>query len=186
MNIGLTDRDVEIIAGVPVKLLLFKDAHQYNSIDSVFGQYKCVLLNYLTSDNFGHWVGLYKNGNKIIYFDSYGMFMDEPIAGIPADFRKSSNQYYPYILDMLLDWQLENPKVRSVHYNELQLQAVANNVKTCGRWVGFFFRRMQYDTLEDFQDAFIYMKYDSKYKNPSDKKFYDKLITKVTDIILNN
>jgi hypothetical protein len=101
------------------------------SLNDIFKNSNYVVINYLSEPHYGHWVCLYKNGNTINFFDSYGGYPDEQLKYIPDNFKLISNQEYPHLLKLLY-----KSKDYDVEYNYKKLQG--NGTTTCGRWVGLY------------------------------------------------
>ena len=60
------------------RLYKYTDLYDYNDIDDVFNHFNKIILLYLTTSfNNGHWVCLFRNGDKISFFDSYGYNVDD-------------------------------------------------------------------------------------------------------------
>ena len=58
----------------------YEDLEKYDTIDEVLGKNNgAVILFQNESANAGHWVSLWKKDNTIMYFDSYGLNVDEEI-----------------------------------------------------------------------------------------------------------
>lgn len=151
MDYPLNNEEVAKIAGKPITMIPYTDIHYYDDIDDLFAT-DHVLLNYLTTSDFGHWVGLRKDKNKITFFDSYGKMPDDQLEYIPMKFRIESNQDYPYLVELLKKW-VDSNKKHSVHYCNEQLQRYSSRIQTCGRWVGLFFK---YDMpIEKFEKTLL-------------------------------
>lgn len=186
MNYSLNNEDVANIAGKEITMIPYTDVHYYTNIDDLFAT-DYVLLNYLSSKDYGHWVGLHKKvkgGKEIIsFFDSYGKLPDDQLEYIPIKYRAESNQDYPYLVELLKKW-VDESKKRSIHYNEEQFQKYSSKICTCGRWVGYFFRYAD-EGIEKFEKNFIKAR-DEYFKMFSPKgidreMFFDRLIVSLTD-----
>lgn len=183
MDYSLNNEDVAKISGYPITMIPYTDVCMYNEIEDLFATDR-VLLNYLSTKNYGHWVGLYKKGNKISFFDSYGRLPDSQLEYIPLKYRVESNQDYPYLVALLKKWVDENPK-RSIHYNDEQFQRYSSKITTCGRWVGFYFRFADDESIEKFEKKFEDIR-DEYFKNNRVKAldrdmFFDRLIVNLTE-----
>lgn len=163
MNISLNPYQVQQIAGKPIKVVKYSSLHEYDNIEQLFDISNYVLLLFETKHNNGLWVGLVNKPKTIYFFCSYGYFPDDHLHYTNVKFRKSNNMDYGYLSYLLLHTN------KTIDYNDKQLQKVDNNINTCGRWVGMFFR------LNKSNNAFskIFMKV------PQDKR--DKLITELTN-----
>jgi len=129
MNIPLSsDQVVEALNG-KVNFLTYTELSKYNNIHDALGPYKKLILLYLTTKNYGHYVCLFiNNKGHLHFFDSYGKMPDDQLKFIPEYFRDESDQRMPHLTYLL--WKAHNP----VYYNEFRLQKMNKNVATCGRW----------------------------------------------------
>lgn len=186
MDKALSNDEVSRIAGSVLTMIPYSDIHMYNNIDDLFATDK-VLINYLSKDNFGHWVGLYKNNDTITFFDSYGDIPDDQIQFIPLKYRIESNQDFPFLINLMKKWKDAKPG-REIHFNDEQLQRYSNKIQTCGRWVGFYLRYADEYTIEELLDIL------NETKDELIKKLglrgvnkdlvLDRMITKFTDQFL--
>lgn len=181
MDLALNVRDIAEISGKDITMIPYTDMHLYKSIKDVFAT-NYVVLNYLTSKNYGHWVCMCKQGNKITFFDSYGKLPDDQLEFIPIKYRIESNQDYPYLVALLKKW---SDKGGEVHYNSEQFQKYSSMITTCGRWVGYFLRYCDSVSVEDFEhkmeSARNAMIRGGLLKDRKDiDMFYDKLIVDLT------
>lgn len=160
-DISLSDKDVlELIDG-KANLILYPDLIKYNSIDQILDPYGACILLFEAKPKYGHWVCLFKLDNGMIeFFNPYGGYPDDGLNFIPMHFRKISNQYYPYLSELLLKSSYE------LSYNEHKFQKLDKGTKTCGRWcaIRLLCRHM---SLEQFTKIF---------KN----KYGDDLVTLLT------
>lgn len=136
INYSLNFYDVQKIAGK--NLCLITSPKLINMTpDNLFELSDYVVINYLSSPDYGHWVCLFydRPANIINFFDSYGGEPDSQLKYIPRDFRLMSNQDYPYLLKLLFDWanKKNGPKIE---YNYIKLQN--KKATTCGRWIGLY------------------------------------------------
>lgn len=195
MDYSLNNEEVANIAGKQVTMIPYTDIHLYNDLEDLFAT-NCVLLNYLSKKNYGHWVGLYMDApsrhrhiddlgkTTVTFFDSYGRLPDDQLEFIPMKYRIESNQDYPYLVRLIKKWVDEDPR-REVHYNDEQFQRYSGKITTCGRWVGFFLRYADSSTVEEFQKNFNDAKDKHFKRNPANSltkdMFFDRLIVKLTD-----
>ena len=88
--------------------------------------YKNVILLYESEIGMGHWVCLFRNGNIIEHFDSYGLKPDMEMEFIPKNFK---NKYYGksrHLAKLLLN------SGRKIRYNQYKFQKEFP-MATCGR-----------------------------------------------------
>lgn len=111
----------------------------------------CLLINYLSSPNMGHWCCLVKVDNRIYYFNPTGRFIDETLELIPEEMNKLLGQTFP---DLLLKLYKSNYEVS---YSDEQLQE--KNTNSCGRWCGLFMRMIPKlaETYNNPEEEFIKM-----------------------------
>ena len=124
-------------------IITYTDLAKYDDIYNAFNGKDALVILFLTSKNFGHWVTLIDHGNHHLeFFDSYAMEPDAQLKFVPKNFRKVSNQDYPH-----LTWLLLNSGAK-IQYNDTPLQIynkdAGREVSTCGRHVScrVFFRRV--------------------------------------------
>jgi hypothetical protein len=110
-----------------VKIMKYRDIKNYNNIDEVLLPYNKVVLLYEIKPKYGHWCCLFKNNNTIEFFDPYGMKIDKQLDFINDNFKKESNQDYPYLSRLLL----KSPY--KLTYNDKKLQEKKEDVSSCGR-----------------------------------------------------
>ena len=128
-------------------LMTYSDLMQYDNLDDALGQHDALVLLYETKENFGHWVAIFKRGNLIEHFDSYGYFPDDELDFIPDYFREIEGIDYPH-LSYLLD---KSPYKLS--FSEHKLQKHKEDVNTCGRWV-IARLLLRHLPLKDFEKLF--------------------------------
>ena len=172
---ALSTNEVFRIINKPVGFCLFSDMWK-TSLDDLLATGGC-LINYLSSSNMGHWVGCNRVGNRIIYFNPSGSFIDDTIEYIPKEWASESNQDYPHLLKKLVG---SNYDVEWMNY---PLQKPNTNV--CGRWTALFlryphipvddfiniFKSMSMNTLIDVTDVMMNRKDINNYiKKCGDKK----------------
>jgi len=147
MNYPLNTDEVRCIIDKPTNVVRFRDIPKIDKVEDMFINNRCVLL-YETSDNVGHWVGMYhdKHRNRINYFDPYGTFMDDQLNFIDDPFLSCSGQDEKHLLKLLVKYKGD------VHYLNRPLQSMERGINTCGRWVGWYLNVANSDTLENIQE----------------------------------
>lgn len=170
-NIALSDTEVLKLINGKANLIIYPNIHKYKTMDELLGPNGACVLLYESKPNYGHWCCIFKiNDNLLEYFNPYGGFHegfpDDNLQYIPIDFRKKSNQYYPYLSILMYNSPYK------LSYNEFRFQKYGRNIKTCGRWVALriIFRNL---SLKDFHYLIESLK----------KKFgidSDKLVTLLT------
>lgn len=134
MKKPLSGDDVMKIAGNKSKVLTYPQLSKYQTIDEVLGKDGTAIILYQTSNNYGHWVGLLKRGNRIEIFDPIGVKPDDELKFINKHYRKVSNQHHPHLSYLLYN------SPYAIEYNHDKLQKDDKNVSTCGRHVGLRIR----------------------------------------------
>lgn len=134
----LNTTEVMRIIGRPCGFTLFSDMHK-TPLNDLFVNDAC-LINYLSTKNSGHWVGVTRDGNLIKYFNPSGSTVDDAIDFLPREFRKESKQDKPHLLKRLVEGGYQ------VEYMDYPLQTGGNY---CGRLTGLFLR-YPHISIEDF------------------------------------
>ena len=98
-NKPLSGQDILNICNNEIKIMRYYEFSKCRTIEEAFGNYEGIAILYELKPSYGHWVLLLKhnNYNCIEYFDSYGLFIDEPLKKINNVFRKKSNQKELYL-----------------------------------------------------------------------------------------
>lgn len=167
MDLPLTFQEIVLISKKQLVLLLSTEIKNL-SLRQIFQKSNYVVINYLSSKNFGHWVALYNDqkNNTINFFDSYGGFPDSQLKYIPKEFKMVSHQDYPYLLRKLYEYD------GTVEYNYKVLQSLDTN--TCGRWVGLYLKVCNQISIDDFGTIIETLAKKTEIPN-------DKLIIKLTE-----
>lgn len=128
MNIALSNHDILNLLNNNCRIILYPDIHNYNSIDQILDPYDCCIILYESMPKYGHWCALIKTDeNNIEYFNPYGGFPDNSLDYISNEFRKQSNQFYPYLSNLMYKSDY------NINFNEFPFQQKKNDIKTCGR-----------------------------------------------------
>lgn len=142
----LGSKQIKKAFGGKIKIILYSQLKNYNSINELLEPYDKVVILYYWKKYFGHWICIFKNVNgNIEVFDSLGSWIDDTLYTIDKEFRKQNNEDYKYLTKLLYDCNCE------VEYNDKQLQS--NKTSTCGRWCVYRLKRDDL-TIEEFQDLF--------------------------------
>jgi hypothetical protein len=119
-----------------VKIIEYPQLEKYNNILDIFdGSGRCVL--FFTEDEdgssyVGHWQCVFRNGNIINFFDSYGLFPDKVESYLNQKLRLKFNENKPLLMPLLKNASERGYKVL---YNNVKLQEMKHNVDTCGDYV---------------------------------------------------
>ena len=109
-------------------LCKYTDLYIYNNIDDVFGHLDKIILLYLTkSETSGHWTCLYRQNNKINFFDSYGLNIDDELNYISPYKKNELHEKYRYLKHLLDKSNYE------IEHNIYKLQG--EHSQCCGRYV---------------------------------------------------
>lgn len=146
-GISLSDADVMKLVNGKAKVLVYSDLANYKTLDDAMGPHGALFLLYESQPDYGHWTCVFRRGNLIEFFDSYGGFPDTQLEWIDDHFREISGQSYP-----LLTWLLYHSPY-DLSYNEHKFQKKGDDIATCGRWCSLRLA-MKDMPLEEFYDAF--------------------------------
>jgi hypothetical protein len=114
------------------RVITYDKLARYNNIDDALGKDGVLIILYLTEENFGHWVLLFRRSDKrnlLEFFDSYAMKPDQELQMIDTNFRKNHDELYPHLSYLLYISGYD------IEYNHQKLQKYKEDVNTCGRWV---------------------------------------------------
>jgi hypothetical protein len=126
-SVPFSNTDIEDGCDGKVKIIRYEDIYKFKTLDELLSPYNAVCILYQTKPNYGHWCCLFRVGNLVEFHDPYGYKIDEQLEFINPEFRKKSNQNYPYLSKLML----QSPYKLS--YNNKKLQKRANDVSSCGR-----------------------------------------------------
>lgn len=148
MAYSLDDSEVRKYAkklGYDCKVVSYDKIHKYKTLDQLLGKDGCVVILYLTSEHYGHYVLVFKRGKTIEFYDPYGIGVDNEFTFIPKEFQGESNQDYPYLTQLLYNSGYK------IHRNQYRLQKGKNGVNCCGRHalVRLLFRNLNEDQYKD-------------------------------------
>ena|ERR1700722_16069459 len=129
-DIALFNTDIMNKLNGMTNIVYYPDLHKYKSLDEVFGGQNNAVILYESKPQYGHWTAILKpNRDEVEFFNSYGTMPDEPLGHISKNFRRQTDQDFPYLSQLLID------SPYSLSYNEYKLQKKADDVSTCGRHV---------------------------------------------------
>lgn len=133
MERALSGSDIIRIMRGRVKVLAYPRLRDFDSIDELFrGSHGNVVINYLATPEFGHWVCLKKRGRVISFFDSYGSKPDAQLAKLSGITRDALGERRNLLLELFR-------KVFSEYkfeYNEEVYQREGR--MSCGYWCCHF------------------------------------------------
>jgi hypothetical protein len=133
LKTNITDEDLNRHLGLNAynEIIKYSDLAGVNSIYDILPKdksYKVILIE--DSPNHGHWCSIYRYGDTIEWFDSYGLKYDGELKFINRCIKKMLGEDKHYLTDLL-----KKVKDRKVIYNKKKLQKLKNGINTCGRWV---------------------------------------------------
>lgn len=126
-KISLSGEDIYNALHKKTNIITYAQLRDYKSIDELLKPSGSIVILYETSKGFGHWVCLYKDGSKIVFFDPYGLKPDEELKFIPKHFRKENGTNYPLLTYLLYK------SGKNIEYNNHRLQRSLKDANTCGR-----------------------------------------------------
>ncbi len=151
---SLTGQDVLELCNNKAELYTYPELVKFEDIDKMLGKHKASIILYLTKENYGHWVCLFKqNDNTLCFFDSYAFMPDDELKFTDINFRKSHNQLYPHLTYLMYKSGYD------VDYNNHRLQSFKNDTATCGRWTG---ARLAFRFLNNDQFAKLFLNNEAK------------------------
>jgi hypothetical protein len=130
---ALSGQDIKNILNDDVNIITYPQLTKYNDINDILTIDKPLIILYLLhSWTYGHWVALIKHNDRIEFFDSYGIEIDDHLNKIKdKNFKIQSNQDYPHLLKLLYD------SGEKIEFNHTPLQKMKKDniesVNTCGR-----------------------------------------------------
>lgn len=133
-NKCLSDQEIRHILGSNIKIITYPQLSKYSNIDQCFGAGNFFILFFEEDKEHwqvsGHWefVQLLNNGN-ILFFDSYGLKVDECKKWLPQYTLMKLKEYPNYLTDLL------SKSNRTVFYNPYKYQSFSSGVNTCGDFV---------------------------------------------------
>jgi hypothetical protein len=127
---SLSNDDINAILDPDTKIFSYPKFADMDHIDEAFDPLgRCVFLFLTESPTSGHWVCMFKRGNIIEYFDSYGEKPEAQRSWLTEEQLNELGQGHPYLMDLL------KKSGYKVFYNTVQYQKDKADVNTCGRWV---------------------------------------------------
>lgn len=83
----------------------------------------------------GHWCCVAIRYPNVYFFDSLGLFPDDELNKIPAEYRIRTNQNERVLGHILYE---AKKKGYNIHYNDVKLQEDKPGINTCGRYCAMF------------------------------------------------
>ena len=125
LSYAISDDDIKNITGVD-NIIPYKKIKNYNDIDELLSVNNVVFILFETTDNYGHWIVIFKTNDLIEFFDPYGVFIEKQKLFIQdKDFIDPINH-----ISILLK---KSPY--HISYNEIPFQNMKDkSIGTCGKW----------------------------------------------------
>lgn len=112
------------------RLLKYTQLYDFRTIDEAFSHFNKIILLYLIdSASSGHWTCLmrYPEQNRIEFFDSYGLGIDDEEKYVPRKLAHTFKEDYKKLSELL------NKSQYKITYSKYKLQG--SKSETCGRFV---------------------------------------------------
>lgn len=121
---ALSNDDINTILDPPTHILTYPELVEYNSIDELLdSQGRCIILYLTNGPTSGHWTCMWKKGDRLNYFDSYGDAPEAPREAVGGEY----DQEKPLLTNLL------ERSGYKVYYNTHPYQTDRADVATCGR-----------------------------------------------------
>jgi hypothetical protein len=125
---SLNSSNIKSILGSSIKIIEYSQLGGMKSIDEAFdNQGRCVLFFATTSNDVGHWECAYRIDTNIVFFDSYGLDVDQCKNFVSKKLEIKLHEYPDYLSDLLRKSRY------SVYHNPIHYQQMKNDVSTCGK-----------------------------------------------------
>ena len=147
-------------------VILYSKLKEYSTIDELLPHdksFKILLLE--DKPRSGHYTALYRQGDLICYFNSYGDKPDRDMNCIPRLIRKMLGEDRPEITRLCAD--------REIWYNHHKLQGEKSQV--CGRYCMFFVSCLQMGFSPDQAIELLY-----KTKQNGGYRTFDEAVCSIT------
>jgi hypothetical protein len=149
---AFSGQDMRDLTQDKYKIYRYHELEKFDNIDQVLGDNNGAIILYQSTKNDGHWCSLFRNGDTIYFFDSYGFDIDEELKFSEFHMRRHKGVAVLH-LSHLID--VSGYKVVSSPY---KLQKMADKTNTCGRYAGARIRHRNLSHKE-FADLLITNKY---------------------------
>jgi hypothetical protein len=147
-NKALSDDELRMITEGKCNIITYEQLHSVNHIDEILQPFGAVIILYQLESDTGHWCSLKTMGkNKLDFFGSYGLKIDEQLKFSNYNLRLHKGEVVPHLTHLI-----NNSKYK-VSSNMVQLQENIAHVSTCGRYAGLFIRFRNLSNKE-FVDLF--------------------------------
>ena len=121
---ALSNDDINAILSPGTAIWTYPDLANMTTIDDCFDELgRCIILYLTNGPSSGHWICMWKKGNRINYFDPYGDPPEEPRETVGGAWGQAE----PYLTYLM------RQSGRPIYYNVHQYQSDRKDVATCGR-----------------------------------------------------
>jgi hypothetical protein len=125
----LSNDDIQEFLNPDTKILTYPQFASMSHIDEAFDALgRCIFLFLTTSPTSGHWLCMFKRGDTIEYFDSYGERPEAQREWLSEEELEELGQDEPYL------WNLMRASGYKIFSNTVQYQKERGDISTCGRW----------------------------------------------------
>ena len=126
---ALSNDDINEILEPDTKIFTYPEFGKMERIDEAFDKLgRCVFLFLTKSPTSGHWVCMFRKGDTIEYFSSYGDKPEEERNWLTEEQLEELGQDEPYLYNLL------KKSGYKVYYNTHNYQSDRDDINTCGRW----------------------------------------------------
>jgi hypothetical protein len=140
-DVELSGQDLKRMTGLN-NITAYHDLHKFTNIDQLMGNSDAVIILYEMKENYGHWVLLFKTGNKQLqFFDPYGLKIDEELKFAQYNLRLHNGQITPHLTSIIKNSDY------TVHSNTTKYQQWKAHTNTCGRHVAvrYLYKNLNHD-----------------------------------------
>ena len=153
LNYSFTNDDIKKYLP-DAKIIEYNDLIEYNTIDDLLPKDRdSVIILIETDNNCGHWTSLCKDkkSNRLTFFDSYGLDIDQELKFISKIKRKLLGQERKRLTELVDNSDYD------VIYNHFPLQSHKSWVSTCGRHIINWL--LQFNNGADFEKYINLLKF---------------------------
>lgn len=126
---ALSNEDIQTILEPDTKIFTYPDFGTMETIDDAFDSLgRCIFLFLTQSPTSGHWLTMFRKGNVIEYFDSYGEKPEAQRCWLSEDQLEALGEEEPFLMNLL------KKSPYKVFYNTVKYQKNREDLNTCGRW----------------------------------------------------
>lgn len=150
-NSPMSNTDIIKRLGGRTKILMYDEFKKYDKLEDALRPWDNLVFLLRTEEDFGHWMCIKKNFNRISFFDSYGDFPDVQKKYVEKKFLEESEQKYNKLCELLYQASFEY----TIEYSQYKLQKKADDIATCGQWCCLFIESgLLVDDFKTYIDSF--------------------------------